>query len=189
MKVFVVMIAVDKRDTTNYPFFTYSPLPFDDPQYSTNTSSSKAIGVYGFTKDKTILDEFVKYRDNQIFHVKKMNLTYDEYIKFSKRYYDYELYMIKYSGVPIVSSNFEHSLVGDMVVEDIYARLADIGDINIDIFGKSIRDSLQLLYADIILNAVFDDSDFDMCEYNRWTYDQITLFIDAFGNTFKLGKE
>lgn len=189
MKVFVVMIAVDKRDIANYPFFTYSPLPFDDPPYSANASSSNAIGVYGFTKDKTILDEFVKYRDNQIFHVKKMNLSHNEYIKFSKRYCDYELYMIKYSGVSIVSSNFEHSFVGDMVVEDVYARFVDIGGINIDIFGKSVRDSLHLLYGDIMLNSVFDDSDFNMCEYNRWAYDQVTLFIDAFGNTFKLGKE
>lgn len=188
MKVYIVLMHIKSTDIDKYPFFQYSDLPFkDDKDPIIKIMNSHAIGLYGFTTNKEILNEFRCERDMQLFYTKHLKMCSDEYERFSDRYGDYELKRHTYSSVNITSSSFEYHHILDSITNTIYGKLSDIGYIPISKFTPNVKDALYRLGADIILDTT-DDSEFGIYEDNLWHYDEFTLFLEEFGNTFKLRK-
>lgn len=187
----MITIWCDENSTNimNYPFFLMGDLPFsDDCGINPRVKHFKNLmyGVYGFTKNKKILEEFRYQRREKMFHIRKIHMSSDEYNELKNQYDGFELKMYQYTSITVIGTEFEYQYVMDEYIDCIYEKFSNIGTMHYLRFNQEVRTSLELLCADIILSEDTAD-EFSMYEGSAWSYDMSSVFLELFGNTFKKG--
>lgn len=123
-------------------------------------------GLYAWTDDKELLNEFKKGRDNKIYTIIKKKLDSEEFRDLKHYYKSLRLGMHKYkvsdsNTIKVVSTKFEHDKCTDEDGESYFYDFApEIDfDLPISLFNKDIQQALDLLMYNEMYDRMYGDGD------------------------------
>lgn len=179
------------------------------------TKNGKFACLYGYTDSKDIRDEFIEYRNMNIFKMKEENMSKERFEAFSQLYPD-ELLEYNSFGtnvvecgntvirpIPLVVTNKEYDMVFmdcNMIAEgSLYDLFKDITQ-NADdptafydnvfkfqnMFKHDITEALEYLEFTNVMFEYFSPESSEL-PYTAFPEDKLMAYIKLFRNTFKEG--
>ena len=176
------------------------------------TFGGKIAYLYGYTNDKNIKNEFIEYRNMDLFKLVESNISKEYYEKFAETYPDNELEYnsfvtssvfdesITSRSVQLVTTNKEASIIfmdNDSIARNqLYDIFDDIMNYNNnDVFFGSLIDFPNIFKHDIIKALEYLEFTNVMLEYFSpenieipfiaFKEDKLMAYIKIFGNTYK----
>ena len=190
----------------------HNKYPAIDPNKIHEIKNDKYACLYGYTDNKIIKDEFIEYRNMDIFRLKETNMSHNKYEKFCDTFPEEELSyssfgtsvvengVIKVRPVTLVTTRKEADTIhldNDLIAEGSLYEVFDslTKDVNVEryydsiinfpnIFKHDIREALQYLEFVTVLFEYFSP-DYSEMPFKNFSEDKLIAYVKLFGNTYK----
>lgn len=190
----------------------YSRYPAISEDNIYETKKGKMSCLYGYTDSKTIRDEFIEYRNMNIFKLKEVDMTNDEYDLFMSKHPD-ECLEFNSFGTSIIENGFvrtrpvqlvvtnkeattvflDNDLIAEGALYDIFTDMSNYIVSNDmfsciynfpNIFKHDIMIALQYLEFPNVLIDYFSPESLEL-PFKTFAEDKLMCYIKLFGNTYK----
>lgn len=159
--------------------------------------STRCEQMVAFSRDKELVDEWLRPRKKKWFAVKKYKISKEDYKRFANKHNLFMLVEVEMdtrdtsegsrcevTTTKVVMTNYQH---GTTLDELTTYRLGNISFLNTGIFKRKYERALNKLGYDMLrLNARgADQGDFGITDFAGFRFDEVLAYVNIFRDQFK----